>query len=90
MQLFYVTMTWDDWPEGGSYCTVVEAKDYAEAEHFCKFEMAEARTELFEDGEPESYPGYWMQTYGDVWETVDCVPVSSLMAMLQEHVDKQT
>ena len=25
---FYVTLTWDNWPEGGSYGAVVEAKDH--------------------------------------------------------------
>lgn len=38
---WYVTMTWDDWPEGGSYGTVIEgATDEEEAESLCRREMA--------------------------------------------------
>jgi hypothetical protein len=45
MTKFYVTMTWDDWPNGGSYGTVVNAKDHVEAEQLCKLEMAASRAE---------------------------------------------
>lgn len=31
-QKFYVTLTWHDWSEGGSYGTVVEAESYEDAE----------------------------------------------------------
>ena len=40
MPKFYVTMTWHDWPEGGSYGTVVEAKDHDEAHRLTLEEMA--------------------------------------------------
>lgn len=55
---FYVSMTWDDWPEGGSYGTTVLALDHEAAEEACKLEMAELRAD--ED------------TDSDKWHVVDC------------------
>lgn len=39
-QKFYVTLTWHDWPDGGSYATVVEAPDYDEAHLMALEQMA--------------------------------------------------
>lgn len=39
---FYVTLTWDDWPEGGSFGTVVEATNAEEAEELARDEMADS------------------------------------------------
>ena len=42
---FYVSITWDDWPEGGSYTATVSAKDTEHAICLCKMEMASSRAE---------------------------------------------
>ncbi|MZR12680.1 hypothetical protein GQE99_06555 [Maritimibacter sp. DP07] len=36
----YVTRNWHDYPEGGDFGTIVEAKDHDEAERLCGLEMA--------------------------------------------------
>jgi hypothetical protein len=58
LKRFYVSMTWEDWPEGGSYGTVVQALGHAAAESACKIEMADLRSE--EDIDSDS------------WHLVDC------------------
>lgn len=45
MPRFYVSLTWDGWPDGGSFATVVVAADYNVAEQMAKQEMAESRAE---------------------------------------------
>lgn len=62
MPRFYVTATWHDWPDGGSFGTIVEAKDYDEAEHLCKLEMADVYPEP-EEAYAES---------AEQWHIVDC------------------
>ena len=42
---FYVSLTWDNWPEGGSYATIVEATERATAEALARREMAVSRAE---------------------------------------------
>jgi hypothetical protein len=32
MKRFYVTMTWEDWPEGGSFGHIVEAETEGETD----------------------------------------------------------
>jgi hypothetical protein len=60
---FYVTMTWHDWPEGGSYGTVVEARDHAEAVSLCEQEMAASYGEAIDEKvDPHDYD----------WHLVDC------------------
>ncbi len=65
---FYVTMTWHDWPEGGSYGTVVEAKDYAEAEDLCRAEMREA----YADEVGEDFDDDYLDERDANWHLVDC------------------
>lgn len=67
MTRFYVTMTWHDWPEGGSYGTIVEAESYAEAEHLCHVEMAQSYAADI-DGDPSVV----LQEYSNNWHVVDC------------------
>lgn len=69
---FYVTMTWDDWPEGGSYGTILEADDAMQAEEKTKAEMAGVRAEGFTEGEEEASFDYWLENYGNEWCLVDC------------------
>jgi len=45
MAKFYVTLTWDNWPEGGSYGAVVEAEDYDKAALAARMEMSVSRAE---------------------------------------------
>jgi hypothetical protein len=66
MTRFYVTMTWDDFPEGGSFGTVIDAADHAEAEALCRREMAETRAD--EDTSAE----YYLEHYGPEWNVIDC------------------
>ncbi len=52
MTRFTVTMTWDDFPEGGSYGTTIEAESHEEAERLVRQEMAENRAgDFMEPGE---------------------------------------
>lgn len=48
MTRYYVTLTWDNWPEGGSYGEVVEAETHDEAETIVRRMMAASRAEDIE------------------------------------------
>lgn len=67
MPRFYVTLTWHDWPEGGSYGTIVEAKDHEEAEKMSRAEMAESYSATI-----NSTVEYAQRAYGHNWHLVDC------------------
>jgi len=41
---WYVTMTWENWPEDGAYGTIVEAVDEISAEAACANEMIAIRS----------------------------------------------
>ncbi len=70
MTKYYVTMTWHDWPEGGSFGTVVEAQSYADAETLCREEMAACYGETIEETvDPEDYD----------WHTVDCFEIEEFI-----------
>ncbi len=71
MAIFYVTMTWDDWPEGGSFGTFVVADDDDEALEKCREEMADTRS----DGDKDYPASYYRENYGDEWHVVDCFEV---------------
>lgn len=73
-QKFYVTLTWHDWPEGGSYGTVVEAKDYQEAEDLARAEM---RATLAEEG--EDYDDDYLDDRDMNWHLVDCFKVADFI-----------
>lgn len=45
MTRFYVSLTWEDWPDGGSYGTVVVAENQDLAVQIARAEMAVARAE---------------------------------------------
>lgn len=82
-QQFYVTMTWDDWPEGGSYGTIIEATTHAEAERLCKQQMAETRADsALTDG---MTPDDVLEAYGDEWHVVDCFPLDDF---IEWHTDQ--
>lgn len=42
---FYISLTWDNWPEGGSYGTTLWANDAEEAVASARWEMAANRAE---------------------------------------------
>ena len=75
MTRFYVTVTWDDWPEGGSYGTIVEAENDDIAKVMVFEEMARARaderTQDAGDVEPEDWQEI-LSSYADDWHVVDC------------------
>ncbi len=68
---YYVTMTWDNFPEGGSFGTVVDAENTDDAEHLCRMEMAEARLAEYDDDSPETLYSI-LSDYEDEWHVVDC------------------
>lgn len=73
---WYVTKTWDDWPEGGSFNTIVQADTYGDAEHAAIWEMAQSRADEREDGCDEAYI---IGIYGHEWHTVDCFTVDGFI-----------
>lgn len=80
LRKYYVTMTWDDWPEGGSYGTVVEAEDYGDAIRLCHAEMAASRGFGEQDGEDGDAVSY-LEDYSDEWHMVDCFLLDDFIAM---------
>lgn len=73
---FYVTLTWDDWPEGGSFGTTVMALDYEEAEALAKDEMAASRAESYQITEEDA-----LSSYGHLWHVVDCFKLDEFINM---------
>lgn len=69
---FYVTMTWDDWPEGGSYGTVIEADTPEEAQSLCRTEMANLRGEAVSGMDDEADADFYLENFSDGWYLVDC------------------
>lgn len=80
MPRFYVSMTWEDWPEGGSFVGTTEAASDEEAVSKVMDAMALARTEGM-DGELAT-PEYWLLEYGEDWELVDCFNIDEF---IEEH-----
>lgn len=73
--LYYVTMTWDNWPEGGSYGTIVRAHSREEAEELCRQEMAQTRVEEDDDVSEAEI----RRMYDDDWHVVDCFPLDQFI-----------
>ncbi len=79
---FYVTMTWDDWPDGGSYGTIVLAESHDQAEDLCRQEMAEIRAfddYRYEEVGADDLEQEYLDNYSDEWKTVDCFKLDDLM-----------
>lgn len=70
---FYVTLTWDNWPEGGSFGTIVTADDWDDAEHAARWEMANHREEF-------DHPVECIESCGDDWHLVDCWDLDEFIA----------
>lgn len=71
-KLHYVSMTWDDWPEGGSYGAQIMADDQNAAIAIAKLQMADSRCGGEDADSETSLPLYWLENYSDDWHTVDC------------------
>ena len=74
---WYVSMTWEGWPEGGSYAAAILAISSEDAEEKCRQEMAENRGE---SDDPEFSPQYYLEHYGHSWQVVDCFPIDEFIA----------
>ncbi|TVR06647.1 MAG: hypothetical protein EA385_15120 [Salinarimonadaceae bacterium] len=74
---FYVSITWEDWPNAGSFGDVVFADDAAHAEAVARWKMATARAE--EDG-CDAYDV--IRLHGDDWHVVDCFALDDF---IREH-----
>lgn len=77
---FYVTMTWEEWPNRGSYGTVVEASNSEEATRLCMLEMADC-----EDG-GGCLEGVTEEDWDTVldqqdWHVVDCMDLDEFIRM---------
>ena len=68
-------MTWEDWPEGGSFGTIIEAPDHETAESLCRDEAEGMRGDPDVIGE-ENHP----HPYREDWHTVDCWDVDEFIA----------
>lgn len=86
---YYVTMTWDDWPDGGSYGTVVRASDHEHAEELCREKMARVRTEGIDTFDPESKIKWWLENYGSEWHLVDCFDLDEFVARNLPAADEE-
>ena len=87
MTKHYVTMTWDNFPEGGSFGAVIEAENHDLAEKLCRQEMADSRAdEDTHDGfglEGDECDADWfLDSYASEWHVIDCF---DLDAFLAEH-----
>jgi len=65
---WYVTITWDNWPEGGSYSAVVQADDEYDAEHAAHWEMAGTRV----DSGAYADEAEVIEKHSRDWHVVDC------------------
>lgn len=74
---FYVTKTWEDWPEGGSCGEIIEAETHEEAEQKMLSIMAEYRAD------EEFSADYYLEDYADDWHTVDCFDLDQFIAEQQ-------
>ncbi len=81
---WYVTMTWDNWPEGGSFGTVVEAAAQEQAEALCRQAMADSRAET------DYTPEYYLENYSAEWHVVDCFPLAVFVQQNLEVLHDQT
>lgn len=90
---YYVSKTWEDFPEGGSYGTIAEAHSYEEAEELCDYEMAQFRATNAgwqgdtEDNDPTVTPEYYLEHYSDEWDTVDCFDLDEFIVRHLFHCD---
>lgn len=73
MTQYYVTLTWHNWPEGGSYGTIVEAPHALAAEDHARLEMQQTYEEQYDTS---------AEDIRNEWYLVDCFDVSEF---IKEH-----
>ena len=76
LRRFYVTMTWDDFPEGGSYGNIFEAVDVGAAVLRCREAMAESR---IEERDGEGNVSELVKQYANIWHVIDCWDVDAFV-----------
>ena len=81
LKRFYVSMTWHDWPEGGSYGTVIKAMNHEEAKTLCRREMAESLSYECDESIEEL-----MENEGCKWCVVDCFELDQFIL---NHTQKE-
>lgn len=87
---WYVSATWDDWPGGGSYGTVVTAATRGEAEALCWREMAAAHIDSLAPSENlradvtddmiSAEVDRVVDAYIEDWFIVDCFDLDEFVA----------
>lgn len=78
MTRFYVTMGWEDFPEGGTYGDVIEAADQDAAIEQCKKDMAACRADgNAEDAEADA--AEILEEYNNNWTNIDCWDVDEFI-----------
>lgn len=75
---YFVLAAWHDWPEGGTFGTIVEANGYSSAERKCHREMALAEIDSVSADERMT----WAEAYSnqDEWTILECWPVRDFIA----------
>lgn len=79
MKTFSILLSWDNFPEGGTYGTAIEAENSDEAEKLARIEMAELR--CAESGDD---PQDFLSQYGDEWDVLDLVEGGNIWSALEE------
>lgn len=74
MNIFSLVLTWDNFPEGGSYATVLEAEDSNQAEELAHLEMAKMREDDHATADD------LLEWYASEWEVVECAEGVNLWA----------
>lgn len=87
MKRWYVTLTWHDWPEGGSFGEVVEAESSDEAEYAARLMMAKLWSKAIDLPKSESINEV-EETMRSSWHLVDCWDVDEFIK--QRIVPAQT
>ena len=91
LETYYVTLTWHDFPEGGSFGTLVKAKNHIEAEELARVEMADAYTKD-DEVEEEDYLNHlanMVESYWDKWGLIDCWPVEDFILSVRKFEQKE-
>jgi len=78
MTRYYVTMTWDDWPKGGSCGDLIEAEDHRRAKDMCLNMMADSLADSDDDADHDAK--YYLDKYSGNWNVVDCFDFDAFVA----------
>lgn len=78
MKRWYVTITWHDWPEGGSYGEIVEAETAEDAEAQVRLLMADSIQDAWDEKDGVSMTDL-VEEYAGQWHLVDCWDVDEFV-----------